>query len=547
MFDVWCLVFFWALTPPGFADTGADVVVIYNSQMPGSKEVAEHYARRRGVPTNQVWGLALSTAEAITRLEYVDKIQTPILKNLEDAKLWTWQPATNETRRLASAKVKYAALCYGVPTKFLQDSNLVEKGTETARPELRRNEASVDSQLACLPLIHQPIRWAGAINNLTYTTTNAAFMHPTNGIFLVTRLDGPTVEVAGSLVDRAIDAETNGLWGRAYIDTRGITNGDYRLGDDWLRTTAQLARRWGFELDVDQESSTYSAGYPMSHIAFYAGWYDWNVSGPFTRPQVEFMPGAFAYHLHSFSAQTLRSTNQNWVGPLLAKGATCTMGNVDEPYLAATPDIPVFFSRFFMLGFSFGEAAWASENSLSWQTVMVGDPLYRPFARSAEELQRDLDRRKLVLIEWSHVRNVNGNLAAGQATVDELIAYLENPAISIVTRQSAVLTEKLADLYWAKKKLSDALDYYEAALNRQPSPQQKARILLLLAQRRMVSGPDTKAIEAYRQFLKEFPDYPDKLTIYQKLLPLAEKVRDKAEVERCQNEIKRLTAPSGAQ
>ena len=37
----------------------------------------------------------------------------------------------------------------------------------------------------------------------------------------------------------------------------------------------------------------------------YIGWYDGNVSGPFTRPAVEFAPGAFAYHLHSYSAATL--------------------------------------------------------------------------------------------------------------------------------------------------------------------------------------------------------------------------------------------------
>ncbi len=53
----------------------------------------------------------------------------------------------------------------------------------------------------------------------------------------------------------------------------------------------------------------------MSHIAIYAGWYDGDVSGPFAAPKVEFMPGAFAYHLHSFSADTLRSTTQQLVRP----------------------------------------------------------------------------------------------------------------------------------------------------------------------------------------------------------------------------------------
>lgn len=557
----WSLVILssFVISHSGFSrgDTGADVVVIFNSRMPESREVADHYAKRRGVPTNHVWGFELSTGEAITRAEYLEKIQTPVLKKLEDSKLWVWGPAqTSSTgstdqspvtspaagKGLASAKVKYAVLCYGVPTKFLQDTNLLEKGTENARPELRRNAASVDSQLACLPLVHHELRWAGAINNPAYGATNPATLHPTNGIFLVTRLDGPSVDVAGGLIDKAIDAETNGLWGRVYIDSRGITNGEYRLGDDWMRATAQLARQWGFDTDLDQESSTYAAGYPMSHIAFYAGWYDWNASGPFTRPQVEFMNGAFAYHLHSFSAQTLRSTNQNWVGPLLAKGATCTMGNVDEPYLGATPDIPTFFSRFVMLGFSFGQAAWACQNSLSWQTVAVGDPLYRPFGRKFEDLQRDLEQRRLALLEWTIVQIINVRLAADQTAADQWITRLEAPPLQALTRQSAVLTEKLADLYWATKKVSDALDYYEAALTRHASPQQKARILLLLAQRRTLYGPHERALEHYRQFLKEFPDYPEKLAIYRKILPLAQKVGDKPEIERCQAEIKRLSA-----
>src|SRR5215211_8274632 len=78
----WIFFGFWVL---GFgdlcmADTGADVVVVYNSRMPESKEVAEHYAKRRGVPASQLWGLDVSTSEAVTRTEYLEKIQSPILK-----------------------------------------------------------------------------------------------------------------------------------------------------------------------------------------------------------------------------------------------------------------------------------------------------------------------------------------------------------------------------------------------------------------------------------------------------------------------------------
>ena len=156
---------------------------------------------------------------------------------------------------------------------------------------------------------------------------------------------------------------------------------------------ANAARSLGYETILDEKPETFPASFPLSQIAFYAGWYDWNVSGPFLQPNVEFMPGAFAYHLHSFSAQILRSTTEHWVGPLLEKGATATLGCVDEPYLAATPDIAAFFSRFAHHKFTFGEAAWACQNSVSWQNIAVGDPLYRPFARSPKEMHLDLERR----------------------------------------------------------------------------------------------------------------------------------------------------------
>ncbi len=117
-----------------------------------------------------------------------------------------------------------------------------------------------------------------------------------------------------------MQAETDGLWGRAYFDLRGLTNGEYKIGDDWIRGASDICRRLGFETVVDDSNATFPAHYPLSQIAFYAGWYDENVSGPFTRPTVEFMPGAFAYHLHSFSAVTLRSTDSRLGRPASRQG-----------------------------------------------------------------------------------------------------------------------------------------------------------------------------------------------------------------------------------
>ena len=48
-----------ALNCPG---QGTEVVVVFNSRLPESREVADYYARRRGVPANQVLGLDLPIA-----------------------------------------------------------------------------------------------------------------------------------------------------------------------------------------------------------------------------------------------------------------------------------------------------------------------------------------------------------------------------------------------------------------------------------------------------------------------------------------------------
>ena len=103
------------------------------------------------------------------------------------------------------------------------------------------------------------------------------------------------------------------------------------------------------------------------------------MAGPFARPDFRFVAGAIAVHIHSFSASTLRDENANWVGPLVSKGAAASLGNVYEPYLQLTSHLDIFNNRL-LHGFTFAESAYMSIPALSWMSVMVGDPLYRPYA-----------------------------------------------------------------------------------------------------------------------------------------------------------------------
>lgn len=512
---------------PVFARAGGDeVVVVYNSRLPESRMVAKHYAEVRHVPDGQVFGLDMTTNEEMSRLEFRDTLQRPLAKMLEAAKLWKFGdvivPATGSRpeqieNRIIQSKIRYAVLCYGVPLKIAPDADIHEPIEEAVPPEMRRNEAAVDSELALLPALNMRPRLTGPLPNWVYCQTNHTLFSPTNGILIVTRLDGPTAEIANHLVDKAVAADATGLWGRAYFDARGLPKDDkYYLGDEWILGAADICQKIGFETVIDTNATTFPGSFPMSQIAIYAGWYDGGVSGPFAQPKVELMPGAFAYHIHSASASSIRTTNEFWVGPFLAKGATCTMGEVYEPYLATTPNVAIFLARWIAAGMTFGEAAMAAQPALSWQTTIIGDPLYRPFAKEPAELLVELAHDNNPLIEWSHLRIVNGAIERG-APISQLISYLQN--IPIRTK-SAVLTEKLGDLYLKADKPITAIETYQAALALKPSPQQRIRLRLQIGQLLATRGSKGDAIDDYKKLLSEAPDYPGRTTILDEIAAL---------------------------
>jgi uncharacterized protein (TIGR03790 family) len=520
-----------ALAPILARAGGDEVIVIYNTRVPESKTVAEHYAKMRQVPAKQIYGFALTTDEEMSRDEFRDSLQLPLAKKLEAEGLWKFGPltvpATNgQPERVVShvvaSKIRYAVLCYGVPLKIRADADINEPAAQKMRVELRRNEAAVDSELAWLPFLRMDVPLSGPLPNWVFGIINTAWINPTNGILIVARLDGPTAQIANALVDKAVQAERDGLWGRAYFDARGIpkTDTNFFSGDEWILGAAEISRELGFETVIDDKPETFPADFPMSQIAIYCGWHDEHVTGPFTLPKVEFMPGAFAYHLFSYSATTLRSPTENWCGALPAKGATCTMGFVNEPYLAGTPNVAVFLARWAAAGFTFGEAACAAQPVLSWQTTVIGDPLYRPFGKSPQLLHAQLSRQHSPLLEWSFLRLANLGLVHGarMAEVAGLIDNLDE------TTNSAVLVEKLADLYAAQGKPSSAIETYQRALKLNPSPEQRIRIRLTLGEKLLAQSRDAEAIENYKQLIKESPDYPGKNSIFEKLSVLEQKI-----------------------
>jgi tetratricopeptide (TPR) repeat protein len=141
------------------------------------------------------------------------------------------------------------------------------------------------------------------------------------------------------------------------------------------------------------------------------------------------------------------------------------------------------------------------------------------------------------LAEWSFLRMVNLAVANGKP-VGEAVAGLEQLD---TTTNSAVLTEKLGDLYAAQGKPSSAAHEYQLALKLDPTPQQKLRLLLHLGEKYQALDRPSDAYEQYQSILREYPTYADKVAMLKLLVPLARKLEKKSDLETYEAQLQSLT------
>lgn len=360
------------------------LIILANRDDPGSMRVAHHYAQVRHVPEANIIALSMPLSETISWTEFITQIWEPLEAELVRAR-WIDAIAMKLTDGVGRKKyavsghrISFLVTCRGVPLRIMHDpSRYGANNPFTDRAIFRTNQGAVDAELSLL---------ARPNYNVNAFVPNALFHEDTPTelerlqVVKVSRLDGPTVEDAIHLVDSAVTAERTGLLGRAYVDI----GGKLPDGDRWLEACAAQLKEIDFEPQVERSPATLAAHTRFDAPVIYLGWYAPEVNGPFDLPGFRFPPGAIAIHMHSYSAQTLRDRDAQWCGPLIARGATATVGNVFEPYFGALHR-PDFLLRALVAGKNFGDAVYYAQPVLSWQTIAVGDPLYRPFAVSFDD------------------------------------------------------------------------------------------------------------------------------------------------------------------
>lgn len=421
------------------------VYVLVNSLSKESKEIADFYTTRRGIPKSNILALEMSLKEEISIEDYVRTIHNPLLKMLLERKLVQGVVDSRvdqwgrKKMSVASHDIAFLVTTHGVPLKFTDFSD--EKTIEEKRTDaqsMEKLQASVDSELSSI-LLNYYSSFSGPIDNkLSGNKDEAAWKQ--SRIIRTSRLDGPSVKTIKKRIEDSIYAEAYGLHGRAYFDL----GGPYKLGDEWISKASELVKNAYYEIDLENTKELMGFANRLDAPAIYMGWYRQTAYGQWRDFSIRVPRGAIAYHLHSYSATTIRNKKKAWVGPLLEKGYATTFGYVYEPFLGLTvrPDL---FIESLLAGNSLGEAYFLANPAISWQSILIGDPLYRPFLKSLsdqlETTQGGISKNYIYLNEYYKNKELLGEHEAVTIAKRRLF---ENPNLALMFTVGRDLIEKEA-------------------------------------------------------------------------------------------------------
>jgi len=479
---VLCLTVSLAAAPAVHGQSAENVAVVVNDNSADSQRIAEHYARTRGLPPSNVLRIQTSSDEAIGRDAYVRTIEQPLALAIRRAGL--------------QDRLLYLVLTKGVPLRIIGTTGL--NGTL----------ASVDSELTLLyrRMVGQPTTPEGKVDNPYYLGGREIgearpFSHREHDIYLVTRIDAFTVDQALAVIDRAQAPAMEGraTEGKIVLDQRGSAG----IGDRWLEQAARRLAEPGQQSRVVLET----AAKPARDEKAVLGYYSRGSSDPANRVRsvgMGFIPGSIAASLASFDARTFRQPPDDWrptalpdkatwfegsgdplIGDLLRDGVTGVAGQVGEAYLLGAVRPEILFPAY-LAGFNLAEAFYLAVPTLSWQTVVVGDPLCAPFGRKA------LAREQLE--EGTDVTGLPGffakrRLAALLATNREF----PEVAAPMVVRFQMLLERD--DRVGARRALEEAVKLAPRAVG----------LMVSLAQLEEQAGDDDAAIARYRYILEVQP------------------------------------------
>jgi len=472
------------------------VAVVFNASIPQSRELAELYALNRSIPPGNLVGLILPKEETITRSAYEKRLRGPLRAEFDKRKWWTLAKDGSGTVLPTNCQIRCLALIKGVPLRISRSEIPADEVAKKLQFK-ENNEASVDSELMMFGVRGLPI--GGPLQNRYFNQQVPFIQAPLPYMVLVGRIDAKDYLTCQRILLDALDAEENGLWGRSYVDF-SLKGGAFAAGDQWLEGIAKRSIGAGFPTVTERSKDTFVTNYPMTKAATYFGWYTFHRNGPFLDPTMQFQRGAIAVHLHSMSASQMGDPTKNWSSALLDRGAAATLGNTWEPFLQLSHNFDIFHDRL-LKGFSLVESAAMAINVVSWQNLVLGDPLYRPFKNAGKkpaemDTQKDFKVLRMAYQHWTDpVERTQKLQGAAQR--------MKNGTIS----------ESLGWALLEEKKYDEALSHFKTAQDSFSEREDQLRQVLNQVELERRRKNTSRALALLRSASSKFSDLPQAKSI----------------------------------
>ncbi|MFH1419972.1 MAG: hypothetical protein ABII12_16990 [Planctomycetota bacterium] len=430
-----------------FADIAENqVLVVYNSAAGSDATVLTdaYLAAHPGIPAENVLDLndaALDVSD-VSRSTFVSNVRDPIRSHLLLA-----GPPTPEG-------IVAIALIRPFPHRIL-DTDLPAAGDNPSQASSEANAgdatfASLDADLVLLwqdletgesggqmdsladNMIDNPYHGSAAdigsfsrsaiqtaktfsiFSNFAYQIAGVGATRLTPGdIYLVCRIDGNTLDDAVATIGRGDNLWINKAFGKILLDEFDVTVGNelddegfgpFPTTDDY-ETTRTVLQASGWNVRYDDTADFITSAEETDPLIAYASYGENHSQGgagenpPGSGTYIQgfkFPVGAIFNTIESYNARGLNGLgtlfNQEQAADFIAEGGTFAVGHVWEPFAFSVPDNEFLLAN--MLGgqMTWAEAAYTCLPALSWQQVILGDPLAKPTIVTDPGLpQGDLD------------------------------------------------------------------------------------------------------------------------------------------------------------
>jgi hypothetical protein len=220
-------------------------------------------------------------------------------------------------------------------------------------------------------------------------------------VYLTSRLDGHSVDDVLGLIDRGKYPSYNQFQDLLLLDenVKGDLDNDPlfdsdnigHLGDDYDNTAALFGPMYNKVLFNEDSkfligmqpfagnATTQVVSDDVALLSSFGGNHGGDATGYVQSFAGQLSNGAIMNTLESYNAKELGGlggfSDQGQLADFIAAGGTFGIGQSWEPFAFSVPDDEVLLENFLIRNLTWVESAWSSIPWLSWQQVVIGDPL----------------------------------------------------------------------------------------------------------------------------------------------------------------------------